>query len=399
MLHVSKVLYPLLQKYLEINAIGYRHQNTDLTNNTQLKSIKEQGLSHLSDIHIQYFIHFSNLLDLERHKKVGKDVSLIYTKTPKEREKFGKCIIFVKITKEVIECDGLYEHAFEKSDQVTTFLASGIGESSYVIVSTDTRPAVAAGIVSYVTHNTISVILERNLNIKYRNLVFHIDSYDSNSAFSFNFASLSVLLDATEQADRVRRLIIDKEPPTFKAKLPKVIASKAPPILKQLNRAQQRAVLKACSANDYLLIKGMPGAGKTATIVALVQLLVELHHTVLITSHTHAAVDNVCVRLKKLGINVLRLGTTGRIHPDIQNMSEYELTKRCKTPQELEQVYAKAKVFAVTCLGTKHPIFSKRVMDVCIVDESTQVIQSSLFRAICASKKFILIGDPDQLPP
>lgn len=56
-------------------------------------------------------------------------------------------------------------------------------------------------------------------------------------------------------------------------------------------------------------------------------------------------------------------------------------------------------MLAVTCLGMKHPIFNKRMVDFCIVDESTQVMQCTLFRAISVSKKFILIGDPDQLPP
>lgn len=82
--------------------------------------------------------------------------------------------------------------------------------------------------------------------------------------------------------------------------------------------------------------------GKTATIIALIELLVELGNSVLITSHTHAAVDNVCVRLKKQGVKVLRLGAVGRIHSEIQTMSEYELTKNCKTPEQLEQVYANA---------------------------------------------------------
>ncbi|KAI4471143.1 dna2/nam7 helicase family [Holotrichia oblita] len=378
-----------------------KYENVDLTSNKVLNSMKEQGLSHLTDAHIQYFIHFCNLLDLESREKTGKHVSEIYTKTPQEREKLGKTITNVKVTKAVTECDGLYEHTFEKlgTESNTTFLTSGVGENSYVIVSTDKRPAIASGLVSFIDHKRISVILERNLNAKYADTTFHIDTYDSNTVFSFNFTSLAILLEATEQADRLRRLIIDKEPATFKRKLPKIIASKAPSILKRLNRAQQQAVLKACSANDYLLIKGMPGAGKTATIVAVVQLLVELGNTILITSHTHAAVDNVCVRLKKYNVNVLRLGSTGRIHSDIQSMSEYELTKRCKTPEELDEIYTKAKVFAVTCFGSKHPIFNKLVVDVCIVDESTQVIQTSLFRALSASKKFILIGDPDQLPP
>lgn len=62
-----------------------RYDNTDLSNNQALNSVKEERLSHLSDLHIQYFIHFSNLLNLENSEKTGKHVSVIYTKTPHER--------------------------------------------------------------------------------------------------------------------------------------------------------------------------------------------------------------------------------------------------------------------------------------------------------------------------
>lgn len=54
---------------------------------------------------------------------------------------------------------------------------------------------------------------------------------------------------------------------------------------------------------------------------------------------------------------------------------------------------------AVTCLGSGHPLLSKRIFDMCIVDESTQVLQPSVLRALFATQKFVLIGDPDQLPP
>lgn len=57
------------------------------------------------------------------------------------------------------------------------------------------------------------------------------------------------------------------------------------------------------------------------------------------------------------------------------------------------------QVVAVTCLGSGHPLMSKKVFDICIVDESTQVPQPSVLRAIFAAKKFVLIGDSDQLPP
>lgn len=41
----------------------------------------------------------------------------------------------------------------------------------------------------------------------------------------------------------------------------------------------------------------------------------------------------------------------------------------------------------------------QKTFDVCLVDESTQVIQSTVLRPLFSAKKFILVGDPDQLPP
>lgn len=178
------------------------------------------------------------------------------------------------------------------------------------------------------------------MKAKYPNHNFHIDTYDTDNVTIFNMANLVLLLEANKQSERLRKLIIDRQKPTFVQKLPRSIATKASAILQRLNRVQQRAVLKAVSANDYILITGMPGTGKTSTIVALIQLLVELNQTVIITSHTHSAVDNVCIRLMKFGIqNILRLGDSGRLDKNLIERSERELTKNCKTSEELEECY------------------------------------------------------------
>lgn len=54
---------------------------------------------------------------------------------------------------------------------------------------------------------------------------------------------------------------------------------------------------------------------------------------------------------------------------------------------------------AVTCFGCGHPLLQHRQFDICIVDEATQVLQQSVLRALFSAKKFILVGDPDQMPP
>ena len=56
-------------------------------------------------------------------------------------------------------------------------------------------------------------------------------------------------------------------------------------------------------------------------------------------------------------------------------------------------------VVATTCLGTSHVLFTKRVFDVCIVDEASQVLQLACLGPLFCSKKFVLVGDPKQLPP
>lgn len=56
-----------------------------------------------------------------------------------------------------------------------------------------------------------------------------------------------------------------------------------------------------------MLLLGMPGTGKTATTVAAVAALVQQGRTVLVTSYTNSAVDNILLRLQAAGVLLLLL--------------------------------------------------------------------------------------------
>lgn len=71
-------------------------------------------------------------------------------------------------------------------------------------------------------------------------------------------------------------------------------------ILQELNSGQRKAVSKALGAHHYALILGMPGTGKTTTISCLVRVLVASGKSVLLTSYTHTAVDNILLKLKEV---------------------------------------------------------------------------------------------------
>jgi KaiC/GvpD/RAD55 family RecA-like ATPase len=66
-------------------------------------------------------------------------------------------------------------------------------------------------------------------------------------------------------------------------------------------------------AEDYALVLGMPGTGKTTTIAHIIRVLVENGKSVLLTSYTHTAVDNILLKIKKTGIKMLRLGSIAKV--------------------------------------------------------------------------------------
>ena len=53
---------------------------------------------------------------------------------------------------------------------------------------------------------------------------------------------------------------------------------------------------------------------------------------------------------------------------------------------QLRRRLGSAPVVATTCLGTKHPLFSQRRFDYCIVDEASQISQP-----LCLVRKYLII--------
>ncbi|MCC6268872.1 MAG: AAA family ATPase [Dehalococcoidia bacterium] len=72
---------------------------------------------------------------------------------------------------------------------------------------------------------------------------------------------------------------------------PAKVARTSPPKLDDRIAGQVEAALAQCIGSDVTFVWGPPGAGKTFTIAALVACLAQLGETALVTSHTHAAVE------------------------------------------------------------------------------------------------------------
>ncbi|CAM9489174.1 unnamed protein product, partial [Phaeothamnion confervicola] len=162
-----------------------------------------------------------------------------------------------------------------------------------------------------------------------------------------------------------------------------------------LNRDQQAAVRKVVAARDYALLLGMPGTGKTSTIAFVARALLARGASVLITSYTHSAVDNLLLKLREHGVPCLRVGATAQVHPALRDCC----LDRVDAVAALAARVAGACVVGCTCLGIKHPVFSKRRFDYCIVDEAGQITQAAVLGPLRCADIFVLVGDHYQLPP
>jgi len=79
-----------------------------------------------------------------------------------------------------------------------------------------------------------------------------------------------------------------------------VSSAELPPhISERLDDSPAKAALQQALGSDVTFLWGPPGTGKTFTIAALVASLAELNETVVVTSHTHAAVEQALWELIK----------------------------------------------------------------------------------------------------
>jgi DNA replication ATP-dependent helicase Dna2 len=370
-------------------------QDLKISDNNPLKKLNLS--QHLSQQHLEYFITWCQLICLEQSEdRTTVKLRHIWTKDPETRAAKGNALINLEISDLVKPLNGEYLHIFKsKIDlNLTNF---NIGD--YVIVSIKSRCSIAAGRIIDIQDRSLSLILPRNLSVQYQKEKFYVDRYESQSQSVFNFSNIGALLNETENANRLRKIIIDKEKSRFTSTLSSSFLKLTSGILSKLNHMQQKAVVKAVTCENYCLIKGYAGAGKSQTLVAFVRVLIAMKKSILITSHTNSAVDNLLLRIKDYKFKFIRLGSISRIHPDLKSYHESSLISECHTVEDLEKVYDEFPIVATTCLGSAHALLTRRKFDFCLVDEATQIFQPTVIRPLFSADKFILVGDPQQLSP
>jgi len=166
-----------------------------------------------------------------------------------------------------------------------------------------------------------------------------------------------------------------------------------------LNSNQQEILQEALAAEDYYLIQGPPGTGKTSTFLTrLTKELMDRDGAMVVAAFTNRAVEEIATRLTEQGISFLRLGSR-------RSASEAHLRTLVKAGDiEAARTYiAGHRVFLATVATLSGRIDHLRLLrpdlHTLVVDEATQLTEPAIISLVMSFRKFILIGDQNQLPP
>lgn len=267
-----------------------------------------------------------------------------------------------------------------------------------------TNKMVFKGNIEHLTDHEIGIRLratQQNPSVLPADSLYAIEHDTMDTTFRSMYQGLYAYLSATQER---RDLLLAQRLPKFDESLDSLVS--------QAKDDFTRVALKAKAAQDYFLLIGPPGTGKTSCAL---KKMVETFHAdkgaqILLLSYTNRAVDEICKSLASIrpAVDFIRVGSelscdeTYRTH-----LIENELASCNRRSEVYERIRScRIIVGTVAAISGKPELFRLKHFNVAIIDEATQILEPQLLGILCARgeeggnaiDKFILIGDHKQLP-
>ena len=200
-------------------------------------------------------------------------------------------------------------------------------------------------------------------------------------------------------------------------------------------------ILKAKQAQDYFLLIGPPGTGKTSQALQFLvreqlagniysqpssaysaedskhnkpsETINTQHSTpntqtaILLLAYTNRAVDEICNMLTENDIDYIRIGNEFSCDPKYSDHLLKEVLDDNATLNSIKSTLADAQIVVATTstMNSNAALFNIKHFDLAIIDEASQILEPNIIGLLTsqhrggrAIRKFILIGDHKQLP-
>lgn len=266
-----------------------------------------------------------------------------------------------------------------------------------------TNQLVFKGSVEWITDCSVGVRLraaQRNVAVLPETSCYAIEHDYMDTAFRSMYQGLAAFLTALPQR---RDLLLGQKQPSYDVSMKTAVLAETDDFA--------RVALKAKAAEDFFLLVGPPGTGKTSR--ALRRMVEEFYgegKQLLLLSYTNRAVDEICKMLAAISpaVDFIRMGSELSCEEVYRPHLVENVLAVCRNRREVQERIAACRIFVgtVSTLSSKMDIFRLKTFDVALIDEATQILEPQLLGLLSlrspsggnAIGKFVMIGDYKQLP-